>query len=375
MNQPVGIPVRFGEWTPCQDVQESAQPARTKSQTQDEPIETITKRAFSVREQPVCCADERAEVVSELNKTLSGTGDLEIFGAELCVAFFGEDERIASGSDMGIIKLWDERRPDHVEVLKGHYNGWVNAITLAASPDRKRIASGGEDARLKIWNLASDETLTIPTLDKPVHSVCFKADGKGVFFGLADGSICLWNWTTRDEARQLHMFKEHSKWVYSVQASRDGRKLASGSGDGSLRVWDIEEGRTTVNVATLDMLSAKVYSTAFGHDGNSVVFGLSDGRVGVWLLDENRIRTMAADPHAIWGVACHPTEPIAALGLSKGDIVLWNWATSKKKTLRHHTSTVWSVAFNRNGSRLVSGSADETLKLWNLGDDPQEGEE
>ncbi len=375
MNQTVGIPVRFGEWTPCKANQESARPSVAESRTEDVAIETITKRAFSAREQPVCCVDERAQVVTELNKTLSGTGDLEIFGAELCVAFADEGSRIVSGSDMGIIKIWDERKPDHVEVLKGHYNGWVNAITLAASPDLKRLASGGEDARLKIWNLSTCETLTIPSLDKPVHSVCFKPDGKGVFFGLADGSICLWNWTTRDEARRLHLLKEHGKWVYSVQAAPDGNTLVSGSGDGTLRLWEFDNGNAAVaKVSALDMVSSKVYSAAFGAGGTCVVFGLSDGKAGVWSIKEGWIKTLNADPHAIWGVASHPTDSIVALGLSKGDIVLWDWNADKTKTLRHHTSTVWSVAFSRNGQRLISGSADETIKLWNLGDDPLEGE-
>ncbi|MEH2402786.1 WD40 repeat domain-containing protein [Nostoc sp.] len=31
-----------------------------------------------------------------------------------------------------------------------------------------------------------------------------------------------------------------------------------------------------------------------------------------------------------------------------------------------HTKSVWSVAFSPNGQTLVSGSGDETIKLWSI---------
>jgi WD40 repeat protein len=36
------------------------------------------------------------------------------------------------------------------------------------------------------------------------------------------------------------------------------------------------------------------------------------------------------------------------------------------KTLRGHSDKVWSVAFSRDGQTLISGSQDETVKIWNV---------
>ena len=37
--------------------------------------------------------------------------------------------------------------------------------------------------------------------------------------------------------------------------------------------------------------------------------------------------------------------------------------------LNKHTSYVYSLAFSPDGSRLASGSYDNTIKIWKLGDD------
>ena len=34
------------------------------------------------------------------------------------------------------------------------------------------------------------------------------------------------------------------------------------------------------------------------------------------------------------------------------------------QTLKGHTDTVWSAAFSPDGQRIVSGSFDKTLKIW-----------
>ena len=32
-----------------------------------------------------------------------------------------------------------------------------------------------------------------------------------------------------------------------------------------------------------------------------------------------------------------------------------------------HSGTIWSVAFSPDGTKIVSGSADKTIKVWDFG--------
>jgi WD40 repeat protein len=48
-------------------------------------------------------------------------------------------------------------------------------------------------------------------------------------------------------------------------------------------------------------------------------------------------------------------------------IKLWNVETGKEiRTLKGHDNSVRSVNFSPDGKTLVSGSNDKTIKLWNV---------
>jgi WD40 repeat protein len=56
-----------------------------------------------------------------------------------------------------------------------------------------------------------------------------------------------------------------------------------------------------------------------------------------------------------------------ATGSRDRTIKLWNSATGEEiLTLAGHKNTVTSVTFSSDGKTLVSGSEDNTIKIWQL---------
>ena len=70
----------------------------------------------------------------------------------MSVAFSPDGKRILSGSQDETLKLWDAETGQETLTLKGH-SGAV--MSVAFSPDGKRLASASADTTAKLWEIAS----------------------------------------------------------------------------------------------------------------------------------------------------------------------------------------------------------------------------
>ena len=77
-----------------------------------------------------------------------------------------------------------------LETLKGHSYG---VLSVAYSPDGKRIISGSADETIKIWDANTGECLkTLEGHSNGVISVAFSPDGTKIISGSADTTIKIW---------------------------------------------------------------------------------------------------------------------------------------------------------------------------------------
>ena len=243
--------------------------------------------------------------------------------------------------------------------------GHVNSLAL--SPDGKRIVSGGGDAIIKVWDIATGkELITIPKAHtNEITSVAFSPDGKRIASGDNSGEIKVW-----DEAsgKEMIALKGHKNRIYSVAFSQDGTRIVSGSEDMTAKVWDAV---TWTEITTLQMTlqghKSGVSSVTFSPDGKRIVSCDHRGRINVWDgATCKEVMIFGGHSHIYWEypVSFSPDSKFIVSGIDN-DIKIWDATTGAKlMTLRGHTGPISSVAFSRNGKYIVSGGMDNTIKVW-----------
>src|SRR5262249_42712525 len=114
-----------------------------------------------------------------------------------------------------------------------------NGLTVAFSPDSRRLVTGGERHTAKIWDVETAQELkTLEGHSGDVCAVAFSPDREGRWVASAgeDSTVKVWDSHT---GQLLRNFRGHIGLVGSVAFSPDGRRLFSGSRDKTVKVWDV----------------------------------------------------------------------------------------------------------------------------------------
>jgi WD40 repeat protein len=120
-------------------------------------------------------------------------------------------------------------------------------------------------------------------------------------------------------------------------------------------------------VKTLNANVGPIWSTAFSPDGKTLIMGIDDGTIKVWDVVNGRLKaTVHAHNGPIWSVAYTQTGDYFASSSDDGTAKIWDAATNKETASFPHHSAVRPLAFSPDGSRLVTGTRNGKILIWDI---------
>jgi WD40 repeat protein len=214
------------------------------------------------------------------------------------VAFSADGSRLASGGRDETVRVWDLRQANVPPiVLSGHHG---NVSSVAFSPDGNRLASASDDTTVRLWDLRqpSASPLVLSGHRGKVSLVVFSPDGNRLA-SAGEDLIRLWD-LRRPDASSVDL--SGSAGVHKFATfSPDGNLLASSGAAETVNLWDLRE--PDAPPVVVSSYEAPVYSHSdpdpalppppppsfleslmFSHDGSRLVAAGTDGTLHIWPL-------------------------------------------------------------------------------------------
>jgi WD40 repeat protein len=297
------------------------------------------------------------------------------------------------GEAVGTIAIWD--LPADLAAMggprlvlgdesRGHEGG---VAALAFHPGDGRLASGGGDRVIRLWDLSqeSPEPEVLSGHDAEIRALAFSPDGELLASGGQDETVRLWDMSRQTPERAIAVLGGSEEWVRALAFAQTAseRTLAATSAGGTARVWRLRHG----DLAPPTLLRGHdhyVRGMTFTPDGATLASVGEDGTVRLWTggeevvipLDEADADTLGDDELKVTAIAASADGAFLAAGDARGQV----WTSRLHDPdltfvpIGRHDAGVTSLAFDPVSGRLASGGMDGTVRLWDPAGDAAIGE-
>ncbi|XP_028656036.2 bromodomain and WD repeat-containing protein 3 isoform X1 [Erpetoichthys calabaricus] len=208
--------------------------------------------------------------------------------AVYCIAFDRTGQRIFTGADDCLVKIWSSFDGRLLSTLRGHS---AEISDLAVNFENTLIAAGSCDKVIRVWCLRTCAPVAVlqghtGSITSLQFCPMVRSSMRYIVSTGADGTVCFWQWDVNNVSFNSRPQKFTERTRPGVQMvcssfSSGGMFLATGSTDHVIRIYYLGSG-SPEKIAELESHTDKVDSIQYCNNGDRFVSGSRDGTARIW---------------------------------------------------------------------------------------------
>ncbi len=275
------------------------------------------------------------------------------------IAVHPNGKQFASASADQTIRLWN------LENAKGFISPNQSKFTygMTLSHDGKYLETGGQaEAKVTIWDAETKEELrTSSGIDGSINYLDFGPDYL-VAGGNWDGDVVVWDALSGQEVKRKKNADQGG--LQQCSFSQNGKWIAATTRKNQVAIWDM----ATTELIKVVPIEAGCWGIDFSCDCKWLAVGDVSGKVHVFETEQfSESWSCGGNDASILGLKFAKDDSVSVAGRENGRIRCCDATTHQVRWHQvGHTQRIWSVAISLDGSRIVTGSADQKVRLWDI---------
>ncbi|KAJ6352455.1 hypothetical protein OIU76_001646 [Salix suchowensis] len=251
--------------------------------------------------------------------------------------------------------------------LKHRLSGHQKPVSSVSwSPDDHQLLTCGVEEVVRRWDVSSGECLQVyEKVGLGLVSCGWFPDGKWIFSGINDKSICMWELN----GKEVECCKgQRTLKISDLEITSDGKQIISKCRENALLLLDKE-----AKIERVIEENQTITSFSLSRDNRFVLVSLLDQEIHLWSIDGDARLVAMYKGHkrsrfVIRSCFGGHEEAFIASGSEDSQVYLWHRRSGELvEALSGHSGAVNCVSWNpANPHMLASASDDHTIRIWGV---------
>lgn len=281
----------------------------------------------------------------------------------------GDHLILATGGYDHTIKLWQAHTGVCVRTMQ-HSDSQVNALDIA--PNKSMLVACGFQ-HIRLYDMQSNNPIVnFEGVSKNVTRVGFQEDGKWMYTGGEDCRIRIWDMNSPPACKRIF---DCLTPINGVCLHPNQVTMVIGAQGGAVYMWDI---KSDLHETLMPEPGASIQDIAISPDGKYMAAINNKGNCYIWTMSGSSDSQLSVaqpklkiEAHKKYGLRCKFSPDSNLLVTTSGDSTARIWRTSDFslwRKLQNNASDrwIWDASFSADSQYLFTACSDGVARLWKI---------